>query len=61
MAYVRKIKFDCRKLVVQRIAKIKGRGCYLEMFEYLVKNKVDYTANRNGVLFSEITISRHGV
>ena len=46
---MKKVRFDCRKLVVQRIAKIKDRDCDLHLFEYLVKNKVDYSPNSIGV------------
>ena len=54
---VKKVNFEYRKHTNQRIMKIKK--CYMEIFEYLVKHRIDYTKNNNGVFFYLTAISQN--
>ena len=38
--------------MIRRIAAARQRRCYMEIFKLIVKHKVDYTVNRNGVFFN---------
>ena len=38
--YVKRINFQYRELMVERLGKINKKKCYLEMFKYLHKNGV---------------------
>ena len=62
MAYVKKVNFDYRNMIVLKIADIEDMESYLELFKDLVTNNVDYTVNSNGVfVWNENTFSKHGV
>ena len=41
-----------RKFMIRRLAAVKQRRCYLEIFKLIVEHKVAYTVNMNGVFFS---------
>ena len=59
MLYANKVNFDYCFMLVQRIAKIKNRDCYLELCECLAKNKVDYTINSNWLFFNITALSQN--
>ena len=61
IAYVRSINFRYRKLVCECAVDIKQRKCYLEQFEYLVKNRVVDAVTSNGVLFNMTSLSHNTV
>ncbi len=41
-----------RKQLLSRIEQIKSKNIYLQIFEIIHKDKVDYTINDNGVFFN---------
>ena len=41
-----------RQFMVRRLAAVKQRRCYIEIFKVIVEHKVAYTVNRNGVFFN---------
>ena len=43
-----------REVLVRRLGGRKNRDCYMKMFEYLVKNNINYIIKSNGV-FVNIT------
>ena len=59
IAYAHNINFNHRQSVLRRIAGTKNRERYLELFQYLVKNNINYTITSNGVLFNTTSISQH--
>ena len=40
-----------RREVIRRLANVKIKQCYLDVFKYLVDNNIDYSVNKNGVFF----------
>ena len=50
--YIRRINFQYRELMVERLGKINKKQCYLELFKYLHTNGVPYTIKDNGVFFT---------
>ena len=49
IANVKNINLRHTELLVRRIGDIENRECYFELFEYLVKNKGDWTTHSNGM------------
>ena len=49
---IRRIIFQYRELLVERLGKINKKQCYLDLFEYLHKNVVPYTVKDSGVFFT---------
>ena len=41
-----------RQFMVRRLATVKQRRCYIEIFKLTVEHKVAYTVNRNGGFFN---------
>ena len=41
-----------RQFMVRRLAAVKQRRCYIEIFRLIVEHKVAYTVNMNGVFFN---------
>ena len=41
-----------RQFMVRRLAALKKRSCYIEIFKLIVEHKVAYTVNNNGVFFN---------
>ena len=41
-----------RQFMIRRLAAVKQRRCYREIFKLIVEHKVAYTVNRNGVFFN---------
>ena len=41
-----------RQFMVRRLAAVKQRRCYIEIFKLIVEHKAAYTVNMNGVFFS---------
>ena len=46
-----------RREVIRRLTNVKIKQCYLDVFKYLVDNKLDYTVNKNGVFFNVTTMT----
>ena len=46
-----------RQFMVKRLAAVKQRRCYIEIFKLIVEHKVAYTVNMNGVLFNLSSLS----
>ena len=46
-----------RQLMVKRLASVKQRRCYIDIFKLIVEHKVVYTVNRNGVFFNLLPLS----
>ena len=46
-----------RQFMVRRLAAVKPRRCYIEIFKLIVEHKVAYTFNMNGVLFNLSSLS----
>ena len=46
-----------RQFMVNRIAAVKQRKCYIEIFKLIVEHKVAYTGNINGVFFNLSSLS----
>ena len=46
-----------RQFLVKRLAAVKQRKCYIEIFKLIVEHKAAYTVNRNGVLFNLLRLS----
>ena len=41
-----------RQFMLKRLAAVKQRKCYIEIFKLIVEHKVAYTVNNNGVFFN---------
>ena len=41
-----------RQFMVRRLAAVKQRKCYIQIFKLIVEHDVPYTINRNGVFFN---------
>ena len=50
--YIKKINFQYRVMLVDRLGKIDNKQCYLELFKYLYKNGVPYTIMEAGIFFT---------
>ena len=50
--YIKKIIFQYRVMLVDRLGKIDNKQCYLELFKNLYKNGVPYTIKEAGVFFT---------
>ena len=50
--YVKRINFQYRELMVERLCKINKKQCYLDLFKYLHKNGVPYTVKDSRVFFT---------
>jgi len=46
-----------RQFMVKRLAAVKQRRCYIEIFKLIVEHKVAYTVNMNGVFFNLSSLS----
>ena len=46
-----------RQFMVRRLAAVKQRRCYIEIFKLIVEHKVAYTVNMNGVFFNLSSLS----
>ena len=46
-----------RLFMVKRLAAVKQRKCYIEIFKPIVEHKVAYTVNMNGVFFNLSSVS----
>ncbi len=46
-----------RQFMVKRLAAVKQRRCYIEVFKLIVEHKVTYTVNMKGVLFNMSPLS----
>ena len=46
-----------RQFMVKRLAAVKQRKCYIEIFKLIVEHKVTYTVNNNGVFFNLSSLS----
>jgi hypothetical protein len=46
-----------RQFTVRRLAAVKQRRCYIELFKLIVEHNVAYTVNMNGVLFNLVSLS----
>ena len=46
-----------RQFMVKRLAAVKQRRCYIEIFKLIVEHKVVYTVNMNGVFFNLSSLS----
>ena len=46
-----------RQFMVKRLAAVKQRKCYIEIFKLIVEHKVAYTVNNNGVFFNLSSLS----
>ena len=46
-----------RQFMVRRLAAVKQRRCYIEIFKLILEHKVAYTVNRNGVFFNMSPLS----
>ena len=46
-----------RQFMVQRLAAVNQRKCYIEIFKLIVEHKVTYTVKNNGVLFNLSSLS----
>ena len=46
-----------RQFMVRRLAAVKQRRCYIEIFKLIVEHNVAYTVNMNGVLFNMSSLS----
>ena len=46
-----------RQFMVRRLAAVKQRRCYIEIFRLSVEHKVAYTVNMNGVFFNLSSLS----
>ena len=46
-----------RQFMVKRLAAVKQRKCYIEIFKLIVEHKVAYTVNMNGVFFNLSSLS----
>ena len=50
-----------RQFMVRRLAAVKQRRCYIEIFKLIVEHKVAYTVNMNGrLLQSVVSVRRVG-
>ena len=50
--YIRRINFQYRELLVERLGKIDKKQCYLELFKYLHTHGIPHTINESGVFFT---------
>ena len=50
--YIKRINFQYKELMVERLGKIKKKQWYLELFKYLHTNGVPYTVKDSAVLFT---------
>ena len=50
--YVKRIHFQYRELMVERLGEISQKQCYLELFKYLHTNGIPYYIQEAGVLFT---------
>ena len=50
--YVKRINFQYRELIVDRLSNINKKQCYLELFKNLHENGVPYTNKESGVFFT---------
>ena len=41
-----------RQFMVRRLAAVKQRRCYIQIFKLIVEHNVPYTVNMNGVFFN---------
>ncbi|MFM7982711.1 MAG: hypothetical protein ACKPKO_25650, partial [Candidatus Fonsibacter sp.] len=41
-----------RQFMVMRLAAVKQRRCYIQIFKLIVEHNVPYTVNMNGVFFN---------
>ena len=41
-----------RQFMVRRLAAVKQRKCYIQIFKLIVEHDVPYTVNNNGVFFN---------
>ncbi len=46
-----------RQFMVKRLAAVKQRKCYIDIFKLIVEHKVAYTVNNNGVFFNLLPLS----
>ena len=46
-----------RQFMVRRLAAVKQRRCYIEIFKLIIEHKVAYTVNMNGVFFNLSSLS----
>ena len=46
-----------RQFMVRRLAAVKQRRCYIEIFKLIVEHKVAYTVSNNGVFFNLSSLS----
>ena len=50
--YVKRINFEYRELLVDRLGTINNKQCYVDLFTYLRKNGVPYIVKDSGVIFT---------
>ena len=43
--------------LIRRLTNVNIKQCYLDVFKYLVDNKIDYSVNNNGVFFNITTMT----
>ena len=46
-----------RREVIRRLTDVKINQCYLDVFKYLIDNKIDYNVNKIGVFFNITVLS----
>ena len=46
-----------RRQLLRRLTHVKIKQCYLDVFKYLVGNKIDDSVNNNGVFFNITTMT----
>ena len=50
--YVKRINFQYRELMVERLGKINKKQCYVDLFKYLHTNGIPYTIKEAGIFFT---------
>ena len=50
--YVRRINFQYREMMVDKLGKIDNKQCFLELFKYVHTKWVPYTVKEAGIFFT---------
>ena len=48
----RKISFEYRKEIIRRMNQIKRKDFYIDIFRLVLKYRIRYTQNNNGIFFN---------
>ena len=48
----RKISFEYRKEIIRRMNQIKRKDFYIDIFRLVLKYRIKYTQNNNGIFFN---------